>query len=204
MNVFVDGGTSAVFPGSAVTLTRTTGTTETSLSVGYMSFPLAASPVKPHGAPDTSWQLVSSTFQSVFAAVDVTRGVPLDSAGHILFRYGGAVGVGYFFTGGLHRNQLYPPKGKPGDPSTYKVCSGPNNPWGTYAYCNTSDGEANLYGNYTEPDWFHGGLIPAPYPWLVLPQLGLSWNVSTSLTIDLATGMSLAGILTSLGVRFGL
>jgi len=94
--------------------------------------------------------------------------------------------------------------GKPGDPSTYLPCQGPNNPRGTFAYCNALDKDATHYPGYTEPDWFHGGIRPSLFPWLVLPQLGFSFRPSANVAIDLDTGVSISGILTSLGVRFGL
>ena len=109
----------------------------------------------------------------------------------------------------MYRVQAYPPNFKPGvvtpgNPYTYLACRGPNNPRGTYAYCNELDADASHYPGYTEPDWFHGGIRPSLFPWLVVPQLGLSFRPASNVAIDVDTGVSISGILTTLGVRFGL
>ena len=64
--------------------------------------------------------------------------------------------------------------------------------------------DATHYPGYTEPDWFHGGIRPSVFPILVLPQLGLTFHPSRTTAIDLDTGVSISGILTSLGFRVGL
>ena len=66
---------------------------------------------------------------------------------------------------------------------------------------NRLDKDATHYGGYTEPDWFHHGIRPVVFPWLVLPQVGLSWRVAERVAIDLDTGLSLSGFTTGLGLR---
>jgi hypothetical protein len=119
----------------------------------------------------------------------------------VRFRVGGAVGIGWMALGDMTRVQSYPANGMPGDPATYLKCRGPNDPMGTYRYCNALDKDATHYPGYTEPDWFHGGVRPALFPWLVVPQLGLSFRPSPTFAIDLDTGVSISGFLTSLGFR---
>ena len=82
-----------------------------------------------------------------------------------------------------------------------QLCSGR---FGTFTYCNALDKDAAHYPGYTEPDWFHGGIRPSIFPWLVLPQVGLTFHPSRTVAIDLDTGISLSGILTSLGFRVAL
>jgi hypothetical protein len=204
MNLVADGGTSLVVPGGAFTFTTQAGDIELTAALGYLSFHMGNTPFKPHGEPDTQWELVGSTLQGVTATVDLMWAFPLDAAKTTSFRVGGAVGLGWMFLGDMTRLHIYPANGMPGDPSTYLVCQGPNSPRGTFAYCNTLDKSANHYPGYTEPDWFHGGIRPALFPWLVVPQIGLTFHPSRTVAVDLETGLSFAGVLTSLGFRVGL
>ena len=68
----------------------------------------------------------------------------------------------------------------------------------------TLDKDASHYDNFAKPDWFHGGIRPLVYPWLVLPELGITWRPTNRVAIDLEAGASLSGILTGLGLRFAL
>jgi hypothetical protein len=129
---------------------------------------------------------------------------PFDAAHVASFRIGGAAGVGWMFLGDMTRVQLYPADGRPGDPWTYKRCQGPNNPFGTFRYCNALDKDATHYPGYTEPNWFRHGLRPLVFPWLVIPQLGLSFRPARRFAIDLDAGASVSGITTSVGIRVGL
>jgi hypothetical protein len=208
MNFVADGGRNLVVPGGAFTFTTLTSDVELTVALGYLSYRMGATPFKGHGEPDTEWENVSSTLQALTATVDLMWSFPLGDSG-VSFRIGGAAGVGWMFLGDMYRVQTYPQNFKPGvvtpgDPSTYLPCQGPNNPRGTYLYCNTLDKDAKHYPGYTEPDWFHGGIRPSLFPWLVVPQMGFSFRPSYTVVIDLDTGVSLSGILTSLGVRFGL
>jgi hypothetical protein len=204
LNLVADGGTTVVVPGGALTVTLPTRGPEITFALGYLSYRMGDTPFKPRGAPDTEWEFIGSTMQAFTATVDVMWGFALDAAAHVRFRIGGSIGLGWMALGDMTRVQSYPANGVPGDPSTYLKCLGPNNPPGTFRYCNGLDGDANHYPGYTEPDWFHGGIRPSLYPWLVLPQLGFSFRPAKRVVIDLDTGASLSGFLTSLGVRFGI
>jgi hypothetical protein len=204
MNLIADGGTTLVVPGGAFTFTTLASDIELTVALGYLSYRMGETPLKPRGEPDTQWELVGSSLQALTATVDLMWAFPLDAAKNVSFRVGGAVGLGWMFLGDMTRLHIYPANGVPGDPSTYLVCKGPNDPRGTFAYCNTLDKSANHYPGYTEPDWFHGGIRPALFPWLVVPQLGLSFHPSRATAIDVETGVSISGFLTSLGFRVGL
>lgn len=204
MNAFVDGGRTLVAPGGAFTFTTATSDIDMVFSLGYMSYRMGETPLKPKGAPDTDWEIVSSDLQALLASVDLMWSFPLDAKKTVSFRVGGGVGVGFTFLGDLYRTQAYPPDGQPGDPSTYLKCKGPNNPPGSFRYCNTLDKDADHYNGFTEPSWFEHGVRPLIYPWLALPKVGLEWHASPTLIFDIEAGVSLSGLLTGFGVRFGL
>jgi len=204
MNTFAEGGTTVFAPGGALTFTSPLSDVDLVFSLGYMSYRMGETPFKPKGAPDTDWEIVSSDMHALMATVELMWSFPLDAKKTVSFRIGGGVGVGFTFLGDLYRTQAYPPDGQPGDPSLYLKCKGPNNPPGSFRYCNTLDKDADHYHGYTEPSWFDHGYRPLVYPWLALPQLGLSWRMSPAVTVDIEAGLSLSGILTSLGIRFGL
>jgi hypothetical protein len=202
MNLFADGGRTLLVPGGAFTFNTKAAGVELTFALGYLSYAMGGTPFKPDGDPVTQWELDSSTLSGFTATVDVMWAIPLDPAGHVAFRIGGAAGGGWMALGNLYREQIYPPNGMPGNPSTYLKCLGPNDPRGTYAYCN---GLAHdHYPGYTEPDWFHGGIRPSVFPWLVLPQVGFTFHPSRATAIDVETGASISGFLTSVGFRVGL
>jgi hypothetical protein len=204
MNMIADGGRTLVVPGGAFTFTTQASDAEITLGLGYLSYRMGDTPIKPHGQPDTEWELMSSTLQGVTLTVDLMWSFNLDAEGRVAFRVGGAAGVGWMFLGDLSRVQSYPADLKPGDPATYLKCVGPNDPRGSFRYCNALDKDAAHYPGYSEPDWFHRGIRPRVFPWLVLPQLGFSFKPAKSFAIDIDTGVSISGFLTSAGFRVGL
>jgi hypothetical protein len=204
MNIVADGGRSLLVPGGAFTFTTQATDAEITVALGYLSYRMPDTVFKPHGEPDTEWESISSSLSALTATVDVMWSFPLDEAQHVFFRVGGAAGVGWMFLGDMTRVQVYPGNGKPGDPTTYFKCNGPNDPRGTFKYCNALDKDASHYPGYTEPDWFHRGIRPAVFPWLVLPQLGFSFRPTRGFAIDVDTGVSISGFLTSVGFRVGL
>jgi len=204
MNAVAEGGHSLVVPGAGITLTMPSGGVDVVISLGYLSYRMSNAPFKPKGTPDTEWELVSSDLQALTASVDLLWSVPLDANKIWTFRVGGSLGAGWTFLGDLSRTQAYPANGKAGDPYTYLPCKGPNNPKGTFRYCNSLDKDAERYPGYTEPNWFNHGIRPLIFPSLVLPEVGLTWKPTPRFAVDLETGISLSGLLTSLGVRFAL
>lgn len=204
MNMVADGGRTLVVPGGAFTFTTQATDAEITLGLGYLSYRMGDTPIKPHGEPDTEWEFMSSSLQGVTLTVDLMWSFNLDAEGRVAFRVGGAAGVGWMFLGDLSRVQSYPGDGKPGDPASYLKCIGPNDPRGTFRYCNALDKDAAHYPGYAEPDWFHRGIRPRVFPWLVLPQLGFSFKPARYFAIDIDTGVSISGFLTSAGFRVGL
>jgi hypothetical protein len=204
MNIFGDGGRTALVPGGRVTLTRPAGGIELAFSLGYAGYFVPAMPFKPKGTPDTEYEIVESNLQSLELTMDILWDVPLDRAGRFHLRVGGGMGIGYTFLGNLYRTQAYPSSLQPGDPYQYKKCLGPNDPPGSFRYCNQLDKDANHYNGFTEPSWFQGGARPLLYPWFALPELGLSFRPTPRLAIDLAGALSLSGFMTSIDARFAL
>jgi hypothetical protein len=204
MNTVAEGGRSLAVPGGGITLTVPTSSLDVTISIGYLSYRMANAPFKPSGTPDTEWELISSDLQALTASVDLMWRFPLDAGKVWTFRLGGGVGAGWTFLGDLYRTQAYPANGKEGDPYTYLPCKGPNNPKGTFRYCNTLDKDASRYPGYTEPNWFNHGIRPLIFPWAVLPEIGLTWKPTPRFAVDLETGISISGLLTSLGIRFAL
>jgi hypothetical protein len=203
MNAFGEGGTTVFAPGGVITYTTPASDTDIVLGFGFTSYGMGPTPFKPKGAPATDWEILESDMLAIYATVDLMWSVPLDKKEKWLFRFGGGVGLGWSFAGDVTRTQAYPPKGTD-SPDQLQACNGPNNPAGTYEYCNQLDKDADHYGGYAEPSWFSGGARPVIYPWLALPQLGLTYHSSKTVAVDFDAGLSLSGILTSVGVRFGL
>jgi hypothetical protein len=205
-----DGGSNVVAPGGDVSLTTRLGRFDLVFSIAYTSFGLGDTPFKPSGHPDTDYEIISSDLQALQASARLVWDVPLDARQTFSFRVGAGIGVGWTFLGDLYRTQAYPKNLVAGDPYTYVKCRGPNNPAGSFRYCNQLDYDANHYNGYVEPDWFTQpkglprGVRPLIYPWAVLPELGLSYHPSETIAVDLKVGASVTGFLTGIGVRYAL
>ena len=204
MNIFGDGGRSMIAPGGALSLVRSSGQLDISFSLGYAAFFLSPTPFKPRGTPDTEYEIIQADLSALQASFELVWNIPLDARQRFRFRIGGGVGIGYTFMGELYRTQAYAPGFVPGDPYTYKPCTAPSDPPGSFRYCNQLDKDADHYGGYAEPSWFSGGARPLVYPWIVLPMLGLSFRPTPRVSIDLEIAPTLSGLLTGLGVRLGL
>lgn len=199
-----EGGRTMVAPGGELALTVRTSDVDVVISAGYASFALGETPFKPSGQPDTEYEIIESNLQALLVSAHLLWEVPLNQRGTFAFRVGGGVGLGWTFLGDLYRTQAYPPKGAADDPYLWQKCRGPNNPPGSFNYCNQLDHDATHYFGYVEPSWFAGGYRPTLFPWLALPELGLAAYPSDSFAIDLQVGLSLTGVLTRAGIRFGL
>ncbi len=204
VNAVYDGGATLFAPGGGVTVETRAGDAVFVFSAAYASYGVPEMPIKKIGAPDTDYEIVDSDLMALFATMDVLYNKPLDDAGHWSFRIGVSVGVGWMFLGNLRRTQAYPTKQSGDDPYLYARCKGPNNPSGTFRYCNQLDADATHYPGYTEPSWFEGGKLPTVFPFLAVPLLGLSWTPSPHVGIDLEAAPSLSGLMMGLGFRYGL
>jgi hypothetical protein len=208
--LFGDGGRNVVAPGGDVSLTTKLGRFDLVLSIAYASFGLGDTPFKPNGHPETDYEIISSDLQALQGSARLVWDIPLDARQTFSFRVGAGIGVGWTFLGDLYRTQAYPNGFVAGDPYSYLKCRGPNNPAGSFRYCNQLDYDANHYNGYVEPDWFTQekgqppGVRPLIYPWVVLPELGLAYRPSERIAVDLKVGTSVTGFLTGLGVRFAL
>jgi hypothetical protein len=203
MNLVADGGTTIFVPGGGLTYTRTGDHPDISLGVQYAAYAMGPTAFRPHGTPDTEWEIVESNLHTIIGTADLLWPVPLDDAGRVQLRVGAGVGVGIAFAGDLHRWQAYPPDGAAQDPQLWEKCRGPNDPAGTFRYCNQLDKDADRYGK-AEPYWHEDGLRPLFFPWLSIPQVGLSVKPTATTALDLEVGATLNGLMTSLGMRVAL
>ena len=205
MNIPGEGGTTVFSPGVGATLTTPAGAdADVVISLGYQSYRLGETPFKPNDTPDTEYEIIESDLQALYLTVDLLYNAPLDADGDVVFRIGGGAGVGFMVFGDLIRTQAYPPDGANGDPYLYAKCNGPNDPAGSFRYCNQLDKDRDHYDGYAEPSWFDGGARPLIFPWVAFPEVGLSFRVSPRFMIDLEVALTLSGILTGVGFRVGL
>lgn len=204
LNAFYDSGSTIFAPGGGITLQTRAGDALLTFSLGYANYRVPEMPIKPVGTPDTEYEIVESDLQALFATIDIMFDKQLDDAGKWTGRIGLGVGVGWMFFGNLFRTQAYPTKLSGTDPYLYAKCKGPNDPFGTFRYCNQLDADATHYPGYTEPSWFDGGKLPALFPYLAIPQLGLTWNPASNVAIDIDLGASITGIMIGMGFRYGL
>lgn len=202
-NIFGEGGRTFLVPGAGISYTRVSDRFDLTFSVDFASFLMPPTPFKPAGTPDTEYEIIQSDLSSLHATLQLQWNVPLDAKQRIRFRIGGGLGFGVMAFGNLYRTQAYPASFFPGDPYTYLPCQGPNNPGGSFRYCNQLDKDANRYNGYIEPSWFDGGARPTIYPWFALPIVGLSFRPIARVAIDIDIAPSVGGLLTSAGVRVG-
>ncbi|WP_437649655.1 hypothetical protein [Sorangium sp. So ce362] len=216
--LFGEGGRHALFPGGDVSLSKRLGRFDLVFSVAYARLRLHETPFKPKGHPDTDYEIIESDLQALQADVRLVWNIPLDRDELFAFRVGAGLGVGWMFMGELYRTQAYPGDAVPGDQSSfvpgdpyrYVKCRGPNNPAGSFRYCNQLDYDANHYPGYVEPSWFTRpkgrpqGLKPVVYPWLLFPEIGLAFRPWDRVAFDLRVGASVTGPLGALGIRFAL
>jgi len=203
-NLYGDGGRTVFAPGGGATLMRRGKNADVTFSLGYASFAVDAMPWKATDAPETDWELIDSDLQALLFTVDVLWSTALDDDGDVRLRFGGGAGVGWAFTGELNQTQAYYPKGADGDPTRLKKCLGPDDPVGSYRYCNQLDADADHYGDYASPSWFDDGHRPTVFPWLALPQVGLSLRVSRRFVVELETAFTLTGVMFGAGWRVGM
>ncbi|XYI01308.1 hypothetical protein ACMHYB_16750 [Sorangium sp. So ce1128] len=213
-----EGGRDVLVPGGELALSTRLGTFDLVFSVAYARFWMQDTPFKPNGHPDTDYEIVASDLQALQADARLVWNIPLDRDELFAFRIGAGIGVGWTFMGDLYRTQAYPADAVPGDQSTfvpgdpyrYVKCRGPNNPAGSFRYCNQLDYDADHYPGYVEPSWFTRpkgrpqGLRPLVYPWLVLPEIGLAFRPWNRVAFDLRAGASVTGVLGGFGMRIAL
>ncbi len=204
VNILGDGGKTIFVPGAAVSLTRSWSRYDVAFGISYASFKVSDMPFKAKSAPKTDYELIDSDLQTLQAALELYFRTPLDDRGRWQLRVGAGAGIGWTFLGDLKRTQAY--FQDEGDTNTdhLQKCIGPNNPPGTFRFCNELDADFNHYDGYREPNWSRGGYRPLIYPWLAIPEIGITWRASRTVAIDLQTALSISGIMTGLGVRYGL
>jgi hypothetical protein len=202
MNIAVDGGATTFLPGGEATFTARLADVDLVVGVGVTSLALGSTTVKPHGTPDTEWEIAESDLVALTATLDILYRLTLDDAGAVTMGIGGGVGFGWAAFGELYRWQAYP-AGSPDDPSTYAKCKAPNDPPGSFRYCNSLDKDAERYGS---PDaaWGSGGARPVIYPWVALPLVSFAFRPADVVEIGLDLGVTFQGFLMGTGLRFGL
>lgn len=200
---FAEGGRTVVAPGGTLGWTIPMRRGNLGLGFGYTSYGMKPTPVKGNGLPDTDWEIVESSLHSFVLSVEWAWRIPMSSTGEWDLMVGAGAGVGGFVAGKVTRTQAYPPNHDmiAGNPYNYRKCKGPNDPRGTYLYCNALDTDLHYY-DYAEPNWFVGGKVPIVYPWISLPKLALAYNPSKAISVDLEFGVTTGGLLTAFGMRF--
>lgn len=200
VNWFGEGGHTIVGPAAAVSLVREGTGPALRASLHYGGYGTGEFAFRPNDAPITDTEIISSNLHSLAATVELLWGA---SRGDWSFRWGAGAGVGLVFAGNIERTQAYP-VGDDASGYEFVKCKGPDNPTGTFRYCNQLDGDADHYNGFTEPTWFNGGAQPVFYPWVALPMLGMSYKLSDKTSLDLDVGLTTAGVLIGLGGRYGL
>jgi hypothetical protein len=198
-----EGGRTFFFPGGEVRYSARLASVDVEPSLAIMSYGTGTFPFKSSGTPDTEWELVESDLLAMNLALDVLYRVPLTDSGSVEFRIGAGFGIGWAFFGEVYRWQSYPEDLQPGDPADYKKCKAPNDPPGSFRYCNQLDKDADRYGA-AEPWWGDGGVRPTVYPWISLPQLGFAFRPAESTILDVQVGLTPIGLFSQLGARFAL
>lgn len=204
VNTTFDSGATIFAPGAGLTVQTRAGDAVLVFSAAYASYRAPEMPIKPKGTPDTEYEIVESDLQAMFATIDVLWNRQLDDKGRWSARIGLGVGVGWMFYGNLYRTQAYPTKTSGDDPYLYAKCRGPNNPSGSFRYCNQLDADATHYPGYAEPSWLDGGKVPTVFPFLAFPEIGLSWTPAPNIGIDLEVSTTVSGLMMGLGFRYGL
>ena len=198
-----EGGRTFFFPGGEVRYSARLASVDVEPSLAIMSYGTGTFPFKASGTPDTEWELVESDLLAMNLALDVLYRVPLTDSGSVEFRIGAGFGIGWAFFGEVYRWQSYPEDLQPGDPAEYKKCKAPNDPPGSFRYCNQLDKDADRYGA-PDPWWGDGGVRPTVYPWISLPQLGFAFRPAESMFLDVQVGLTPIGLFSQLGARFAL
>ncbi len=130
MNIVGEGGTSTYWPGVGLTYTERLGTVDIEPSLTFTSYALGTTAFKPHGVPDTEWELLESDLWGATAALDIMYRVALDTSGTVELRIGGGFGIGLAFTGDLYRWQSFPKNGEQRRPRHLREVQGPERPGG--------------------------------------------------------------------------
>jgi hypothetical protein len=198
-----EGGRTFFFPGGEVRYSARLASVDIEPSLAIMSYGTGTFPFKASGTPDTEWELVESDLLAMNLALDVLYRVPLTDSGSVEFRIGAGFGIGWAFFGEVYRWQSYPEDLQPGDPADYKKCKAPNDPPGSFRYCNQLDKDIDRYGA-AEPWWGDGGVRPTIYPWISLPQLGFAFRPAEAMFLDVQAGLTPVGLFSQLGARFAL
>ncbi len=76
-----------------------------------------------------------------------------------------------------------------------------DDPAGTYRYCNALDKDKTRYGE-VDKGWGDGGARPIIYPWIALPEVGLSFWPDDRWAIDVDLGLTISGFMGGLGGRY--
>ncbi|MEY4544771.1 MAG: hypothetical protein RL685_966 [Pseudomonadota bacterium] len=197
LNWFVEGGDSIYVHGMGPEFSIRDDNVEYVLSAWLALYGLDPVPLKSTSDAEEAWEIVDASLKSIYVTFDYLWHTRLAST--LELSYGGGAGIGYLF-GSLSRQQATLVNGgTPGNPADYVPCTGVNNP-PQGGYC---DDINDHYGDYGEPNWFHGGAKPVLFPWLT-GQVGLRYQPHPNFIARLDLGLGTSGLYFGVGADYGL
>jgi hypothetical protein len=151
-----------------------------------------------------NYSVVNSGLKILYVGLDELWSVPLDDRHHWDFEFGFGVGIGYVF-GDLQNNWVHEDAMGPLQAGTgvhYSKCqttgSGPG--------CAPADHQNTTtakVGGYVEQNWFNGGSVPAIFPNVWFPDVGIRYKPVKQFEARLHAGFSLTGFWFGLSGDYG-
>ncbi len=174
------------------------------------------------GKPDdpANYSDVKSRLGAIYFGLDELWSTPLDEAHHWDFEYGFGVGLGFLF-GTLYNDWVYIDQNGPlagTNGNHYSECPGPGNtlPGGMVTQGKQPNNENpcdpsvhnpptdTKTGGYSEKNWFGGGSVPAIFPHISFPQLGVRYKPVKQFEARFGLGFSLTGFWFGISGDYGL
>lgn len=188
----------------------------TNLWIGYTGFGFGDTLFFQKGKSDdpNNYTIVSSSLWALFLGLDEMWSVPMDQNHHWDFEYGFGVGLGFVF-GTLYNDWAYQTSDNSGlmgsNGKYYAKCTStalPANAAGVPNQSCDAGGHSNSQqikvNNYQEPNWFGGGSIPAIFPQIYFPSVGVRFKPVKEFEGRIGLGFSLTGFWFGISGNYGL
>jgi len=149
-----------------------------------------------------NWSVINSSLKGMFLQLDVLWSTQLSDA--FALEYGAGIGFGFLF-GDLMTNWVRDdPNGKlvasTGQRFTPCKTEADGIGCGTGDHVNATTARVN---GYVEKTWFGGGSVPAVFPWISIPQVGLRYKPIKEVQTRLGVGLGITGIWFGLSGSYG-